>query len=74
MKLIAGENIANKIPLSYYRNKSLNIVRNDSLDRFGTPLEKRFSKKEIRNMLKENGAKNIVFSNSEPFWHVVFKK
>jgi len=74
MKVFAGENIANKVPLSYYRNKSLNIVRNDSLDRFGTPLEQRFSKKEIINMLKKNGAKNIVFSNSEPFWHVVFKK
>ena len=34
-----------KIPLSYYTDKSFNIIRNDTLDRFGTPLEQRFSKK-----------------------------
>jgi hypothetical protein len=25
------------MPLSYYANKSFNIIRNDALDRFGTP-------------------------------------
>lgn len=62
------------IPLSYYHDKSFNIIRNDSLDRFGTPLEQRFSKDEIRKMLVDNGAKEIIFSNSEPYWHVLFKK
>ncbi|MEO7081745.1 MAG: class I SAM-dependent methyltransferase, partial [Flavobacteriales bacterium] len=33
-----------RIPLSHYHNKSITIMRNDALDRFGTPLEQRFSK------------------------------
>ena len=36
----------NILPLSFYHDKSFNIIRNDSLDRFGTPLEQRFSKKK----------------------------
>ena len=63
-----------KIPLSYYHNKSLTIIRNDSLDRFGTPLEKRFSKIEIEKMLKEVGFANIVFSEKTPYWHCIAQK
>ena len=51
------------------------ILRNDSLDRFGTTLEKRFSKKEIFSMMKNNGLVNIRFSDTAPFWCAVgFKK
>ena len=63
-----------KIPLSYYHNKSLTIIRNDSLDRFGTPLEKRFSRKEIETMLNEAGFINVVFSEKTPFWHCIAQK
>jgi len=63
-----------KIPLSYYHNKSLTIIRNDSLDRFGTPLEKRFSRIEIENMLKRAGFTNIVFSERTPYWHCIAQK
>jgi len=63
-----------KIPLSYYHNKSLTIIRNDSLDRFGTPLEKRFSRKEIDSMLKEAGFTNIIFSEKTPFWHCIAQR
>jgi ubiquinone/menaquinone biosynthesis C-methylase UbiE len=62
------------IPLSYYRDKSFNIIRNDSLDRFGTPLEKRFSKAEIQSMLEECGLQEITFSSREPYWHACGKK
>ena len=62
------------IPLSYYADKSINIIRNDSLDRFGTPLEQRFSKKEIYQMMKNCGLEKIVFSNTAPFWHAIGKK
>jgi SAM-dependent methyltransferase len=66
---------SHKIPLSWYRGKSFKIIRNDSLDRFGTPLEQRFSKIEIEYMMKECGLENILFSEKEPFWHAVgFKK
>ena len=63
-----------KIPLSYYINKSLTIIRNDSLDRFGTPLEKRFSRVEIERMLYDAGFSDIVFSERTPFWHCIGKK
>jgi len=63
-----------KIPLSYYHNKSLTIIRNDALDRFGTPLEKRFSRKEIETMLREAGFTNIFFSEKTPFWHCIANK
>jgi hypothetical protein len=63
-----------KIPLSYYHNKSFTIIRNDSLDRFGTPLEKRFSRTEIEGMLKGAGFINVVFSEKTPFWHCIAQK
>lgn len=63
-----------KIPLSAYENKSLFIIRNDALDRFGTPLEQRFSKKEIEAMMTNAGLVNIVFSDCVPYWHAVGQK
>lgn len=63
-----------KIPLAYYHDKSWNIIRNDALDRFGTPLEQRFSKIEIKEMLEKAGMHNIVFSDHEPYWHLVAQK
>jgi len=69
-----GKNWYQKIPLSAYVNKSINVIRNDSLDRFGTPLEQRFTKKEIKIMMEKSGLKDIVFSTKEPYWHAVGQK
>ena len=69
-----GKKLADKIPLSYYRKTSFQVMRNDSLDRFGTPLEKRFSKNEIEGMLLESGFTNICFSNNAPYWHVTARR
>lgn len=66
--------IATKIPLSAYTNKSFFIIRNDSLDKFGTTLEQRFSKKEVEDMMRNSGLDNIVISPLTPFYHVVGKK
>jgi SAM-dependent methyltransferase len=73
-KAIKLPNIANKIPLSAYSNQSWNIIRNDSLDRFGTPLEQRFSKVQIESMMANCGLTNIKFSESVPFWCAVGQK
>lgn len=62
---------ADYLPLSYYRDKSIQILRNDALDRFGTPLEQRFSRKEIKEMMMSCGLKNIKFSENPPFWHAI---
>lgn len=72
--IFPGRNFYKKIPLSYYHNKSLTIIRNDALDRFGTPLEKRFSKIEIEKMLTEGGFINTIFSEGTPYWHCIAQK
>jgi ubiquinone/menaquinone biosynthesis C-methylase UbiE len=63
-----------KLPLRVYANKTLKVIRNDTLDRFGTPLEHRFSKKEIEEMMGNCGLKNIIFSKNDPYWHAVGQK
>ena len=61
----------NNVPLSFYMDKSFYIMRTDSLDRFGTGLEKRFSKEEIKLMMLNSGLKDIKFSEKEPFWTAI---
>lgn len=56
------------IPLTDYRNKPFYFMKTDALDRFGTKLEKRFSKKEIVALLEEAGFEDISFSNKMPKW------
>lgn len=73
-KLGVKEKLRRKIPLFGYEDKSFYIIRNDSLDRFGTPLEQRFTKKEIQEMMEGCGLSEIVFSNNIPYWHAVGKK
>ncbi len=63
-----------KIPLFGYENKSFYIIRNDSLDRFGTPLEQRFTRGQIQEMMERAGLREVIFSNNIPFWHAVGKK
>ncbi len=61
--------------LSSYRNTSFYTMRTDARDRFGTPLEQRFTRNEINEMMKEAGLENIYFSNRFPFWCAVgYKK
>jgi ubiquinone/menaquinone biosynthesis C-methylase UbiE len=63
-----------KFPLGYYHDKSMHIIRNDAFDRFATPLEQRFSKKQIHSMMTACGLTNIVFSDHEPFHHALGQK
>lgn len=64
---ILGINISN-FPLSSYRNYGFYVMRTDALDRFGTHLEQRFTKEEIKTMMKSAGLENITFSENSPFW------
>jgi SAM-dependent methyltransferase len=65
-----GFNVAG-IPLSYYRNHSFYTMRTDARDRFGTPLEHRFTKVQITEMMEKSGLVNIRFSDCAPFWCVI---
>ncbi len=62
------------LPLSHYRRHSLKTLRTDSRDRFGTPLEQRFTRDEVRAMMIEAGLKDIRFSDEEPYWVAVGRK
>jgi glycosyltransferase involved in cell wall biosynthesis/SAM-dependent methyltransferase len=57
-------------PLIYYSNKPFYVMKNDALDRFGTRLEQRFSKIEIKSLFIDNGFTDIKFSDREPYWCV----
>jgi len=61
-------------PLQAYEDQRFYIFRNDCYDRFGTPLEKRFSRKKMAEMMKSAGLTDIRFSENIPFWHAVGKK
>lgn len=62
-------------PLSYYRHRALYVMRNDAFDRFGTRLEHRFTRGQIRNMMEDAGLEQIVFSEIPPYWCAVgYKK
>jgi len=60
-------NVSN-IPLSEYKTKSFYTMRTDSLDRFGTRLEQRFTQKQIQIMMESAGLVDIKFSDSAPYW------
>ena len=69
-----GFNVEN-LPLADYRKKPFYQCKNDSLDRFGTRLEQRFSKSQITEMLTKAGCKGVEFSPNTPFWcSIAFKK
>ena len=70
----APKELRARLPLSYYEDKSFYIIRNDALDRFGTPLEQRFSRAEIKSMMEAAGLSDIEFSQQAPFWHAVGRR
>ena len=59
------------IPLSYYRNHSFYTMRTDSRDRFGTPLEQRFTREVIIEMMESAGLYDVCFSENAPYWCAV---
>ena len=59
------------LPLAYYRNRSLYTMPTNLRDRFGTPLEQRFSRLQIEDMMRRAGLANIRFSDAAPFWCAV---
>ena len=70
-----GKDVSN-LPLHHYANMPFMMLQNDALDRFGTRLEQRFSKKEITEMLGNAGfdLSTVKFSDVEPFWTFSVKK
>jgi SAM-dependent methyltransferase len=59
------------VPLSFYRDYSFYTMRTDARDRFGTPLEQRFTRAQIEKMMLDAGLTDIRFSESTPYWCAV---
>lgn len=72
--LLGGRGLAKKMPLYAYHNKSFFVIRNDSLDKFGTSLEQRFSKKEVEQLMLNCGLEDIVISPGTPYYHTLGRK
>ena len=62
------------IPISHwplaegYRNAAFYTMRTDALDRFGTRLEQRFTKTQIRDMMLAAGLVDVQFREDLPYW------
>jgi len=59
------------VPLSFYRDHSFYTMRTDARDRFGTPLEQRFTRAQIEKMMLDAGLVDIRFSERAPYWCAV---
>jgi len=66
----AGRAVQN-LPLSAYRNAAFYTMRTDSLDRFGTRLEQRFTAAQVREMMVAAGLQRVVVSPDPPYWCAV---
>jgi len=68
--------VVSNFPLHHYANMPFVMLQNDALDRFGTRLEQRFSKKEIADLLSGAGFNllTLKFSEIEPYWTFSVKK
>ena len=70
-----GKNTSN-LPLHHYADMPFVMLANDTLDRFGTSLEQRFSKAQITEMLRsaDFDLTTLRFSEIEPFWTFIVNK
>jgi SAM-dependent methyltransferase len=55
-------------PLSAYRSASFYGMRTDALDRFGTRLEHRMTRDQIKAMMEAVGLRDVQFSEAVPYW------
>jgi SAM-dependent methyltransferase len=56
------------VPLSFYRDHRWAELRADSLDRFGTAVEHRFSRADIEAMMLRCGLERVIFAEGPPYW------
>ncbi len=71
---IGLKRLATSMPLNTYHKRTFFMIRNDALDRFGTKLEQRFSRKQIVAMMQKAGLDEIVVSENFPYWHAIGKR
>jgi len=75
LRAIGLKDWARQVPLhEFYSGKPFRILFNDSVDRFATAVEFRFSRVQIRAMLEKAGLRDVCFSDTVPFWKVAAKR
>jgi SAM-dependent methyltransferase len=62
------------LPLAAYRRRSFYTMRTDALDRFGTPLEQRFTSERVQAMMAAAGLVDVRISESPPYWCAVGRR
>jgi SAM-dependent methyltransferase len=65
---------AERVPLGSYRDARLGNMRMAALDRFGTPLEQRFSRAAIEAMMDGSGLEQVRFRQGPPYWVAIGRK
>lgn len=63
--------LADLLPLSFYRRRSLHVMRNDSLDRFGTSIEQRYTAEAVVSLMRSAGLASVRLSERAPYWHAI---
>ena len=71
IELLGRPRLAASIPLAAYRRSSFESMRNDSLDRFGTRLEQRYSRDEVVSLMRHAGLEQVRVSDAVPYWHAI---
>ena len=66
--------LAAAVPLSQYAPLDFRILNTDMVDRFGAPLERRFSRAEISELYADAGFEEPRIPNTFPFWHAWGRK
>lgn len=66
--------LASALPLGFYADLSFRMMRNDSLDRFGTAVEKRYTRDSMRALLEDAGLADVAFSPDPPYWHAIARR
>lgn len=61
--------LAALLPLSFYSRKSLRFMLNDSVDRFGTRLERRYTRRGIADLMEAAGLSDVRVAATPPYWH-----
>jgi SAM-dependent methyltransferase len=74
LELAGLRSLARRSPLAFYRTLSFRSMWNDSLDRFGTRLEKRFTSDQIVDLLMRAGLNDIRLSAAPPYWRAAGRK
>jgi SAM-dependent methyltransferase/uncharacterized protein YbaR (Trm112 family) len=71
LESVGMHRVAVSLPLAAYRLSSFETMRNDSLDRFGTRLERRYTREEVARLMTDAGLDGVRVADSLPFWHAI---